>query len=111
VKIALGNLLEIAKGLASIFTILDLRNLPAIDPQMPLAPGSDVYSKLIDSNSCDGWKVAPFPIGIFLFGSQFAFLVVMTTLLIWRSSSFGTAARRYRDYGEPEAHLCKIQDR
>jgi hypothetical protein len=52
-KIALGNLLEIAKGLASIFTILDLRELPAIDPQMPLAPGSDIYFKRIDANSCD----------------------------------------------------------
>jgi len=66
---------------------------------MRLAPGSDIYFKLIDSNSCDELlEVAPFPIGIFLFGSRFAFLVLMTTLLIWRSSSFSTAARQYRDY-------------
>ena len=52
-KIALGNLLEIAKGLTSIFPILDLRYLPAIDPQMPLPSGSDIYFKRIGSNGRD----------------------------------------------------------
>ena len=46
-QVALGDFLELAKGLASVLGIVDVRDLPAVDLQMALAPGSDIDLELV----------------------------------------------------------------
>ena len=52
-QVATGHLLELAEGLAPILGVLDVRDFPAVDLQMSLAPRSDIDLKLVASHGCE----------------------------------------------------------
>ncbi len=52
-QVAVGDLLEVAKCLASVLGVVDVGDLPAVDLQMALAPGGDIDFKLVVSDGCD----------------------------------------------------------
>src|SRR5207248_10665299 len=61
-RIALSHLLEVAKRLAPILGILDVRDLPTVEFQMAFAPGSHLNLKLVCTDGCDEFlNGAPFP--------------------------------------------------
>ena len=52
-QVLVGDPLEVAKCLASVLGVIDVGDFPAVDFQMALAPGGDIYFKLVVSDGCD----------------------------------------------------------
>ena len=49
-KVALSDLREVAKGLASVLCVVDMCDFPAVDLQVALTPGGDVDFKFLVSD-------------------------------------------------------------
>jgi hypothetical protein len=51
--VSLCDLFDCTEGLAPIFETLDVRDFPAVDPEMTLTPRCDVYFKLVTAKRRD----------------------------------------------------------
>jgi hypothetical protein len=52
-QVLLGDLLEVAEGLAPVLGVIDVGDFAAVHSQMALAPGGDIYFKLVVADGCD----------------------------------------------------------
>lgn len=51
--VSLCDLFDCTEGLAPIFDTVDVRDFPAVDPEMTLTPGGDIYFKLVPAKRRD----------------------------------------------------------